>query len=72
MSYALFFCRLWYYCFWQGFVREFGVELVGVCRECEKDDGFNCVESQVQVVLLCVSSDTSASEFCHPLISCLL
>lgn len=48
------------------------MELVGVCRECEKDDGFNCVESQVQVVLLCVSSDTSASEFCHPLISWLL
>ena len=21
-------------------MREFGVELVGVCRECEKDDGF--------------------------------
>ena len=30
------------------------------------------LESQVQVVLLCVSSDTSAFEFCHPLISCLL
>ena len=27
------------------------------------------VESRVQVVLLCVSSDTSAFEFCHPLIS---
>lgn len=39
-TYALSFCRLWYYCFWQGFVREFGVELVGVCRECEKDDDF--------------------------------
>lgn len=39
-NFDLYFCRLWYYCFWQGFVREFGVELVGVCRECEKDDGF--------------------------------
>ena len=49
------------------------MELVGAYAvNVRKTTVSNCVESQVQVVLLCVSSDTSASEFCHPLISRLL